>query len=271
MKIYIYTTNTYREKGIYKIGQTDRDTQSRIKEQDSTSNPEPLIKIMDWDVPAYIRDKDIHSELQKKGYQKTRNDREWFLLHNQDPRAVVHEIICELDYKFKNQSTHVIVGDQNWLNNYYHAKSQNKFLKENDSENIYNEIQKVIDYQYEVYDVKFKTLYFPQGDIDNASAVLTSMKNNSSYLDSKFKELPITPKIAKLRQRHNYYKHGIDDVEKFIQNNSPLVLHSANVGKVSDNSNIDTLYTICEFLFVKLPTLFFILVVVALLIKNYNE
>ena len=94
--IYIYTTNTYREKGWYKIGQTTRDAVVRVKEQDGTSNPEELETI--FEVPSVISDIEIHGMLETKyGFSKCRDNREWFEGFTSDDEVitVVNKIISE--------------------------------------------------------------------------------------------------------------------------------------------------------------------------------
>mgnify|MGYP003662474076 CR=1 FL=1 len=78
-KIYVYTTETYKAKNWYKIGQTSQITEERVRQQDGTSCPEPLILLAEWDSPT-ITDKAFHRFLEKSGIQPTRQDarREWY-------------------------------------------------------------------------------------------------------------------------------------------------------------------------------------------------
>ena len=82
--IYVYTTNTYGQKGWTKVGQTSRDANQRISEQDGTSMPEPLIRVKNsngnvLEFKTYLTDDEIRSELFKLGYHEVRQDkrREW--------------------------------------------------------------------------------------------------------------------------------------------------------------------------------------------------
>ena len=75
--IYVYTTPTYKNKGWFKIGQTTLDAAERVRQQDSTSNPESLILLDSW--PACGKsDIEFHKFIESNGMSKTRNNREWF-------------------------------------------------------------------------------------------------------------------------------------------------------------------------------------------------
>ena len=75
--IYVYTTPTYKDKGWFKIGQTTLDAADRVRQQDSTSNPESLILLDSWDAHGKS-DIEFHKFIESNGMSKTRNNREWF-------------------------------------------------------------------------------------------------------------------------------------------------------------------------------------------------
>ena len=79
--IYVYTTATYSEKNWYKIGQTKLETEVRVKQQDGTSNPEPLIHLKKWPDEGK-GDLAFHAHLEARGFRRTRLDatREWFTI-----------------------------------------------------------------------------------------------------------------------------------------------------------------------------------------------
>jgi hypothetical protein len=79
--IYVYTTQTYKENGWYKIGQTTLDAAERVKQQDSTSNPEALILLDSWDACGKS-DIEFHKFIESNGMSKTRDNREWFNIPN---------------------------------------------------------------------------------------------------------------------------------------------------------------------------------------------
>ena len=95
-QIYLYTTETYRAKNWYKIGQTTGNSLKRIQHQDNASNPEPLIIISNWFVPDQITDKKVHKVLIDFGFEKLRGNREWFELSD-TPIEDVESAILTLD------------------------------------------------------------------------------------------------------------------------------------------------------------------------------
>ena len=74
-KIYIYTTETYRGKRWYKIGETEKNVDERIKDQDGTSNPEELEKI--FEITTSMSDKKLRKILRSYGFKVVRDRREW--------------------------------------------------------------------------------------------------------------------------------------------------------------------------------------------------
>ena len=82
--IYAYTDNDREYFGRYKIGQTGRDAETRVAEQDTTSQALPLRIIKTWEVPDHITDEVIHAELERMGFLRSRidKDREWFNLQD---------------------------------------------------------------------------------------------------------------------------------------------------------------------------------------------
>ena len=78
--IYLYTTETYRLKNWYKIGESIVEPAVRIQQQDNASNPEPLITLRYWEVNNNLTDKKVHKRLEDCGFSRVRNGREWFEL-----------------------------------------------------------------------------------------------------------------------------------------------------------------------------------------------
>ena len=90
--LYGYTTKSQSKRTVatidgevfpvrVKSGQTELTGDVRIPQQDGTSNSEPLIPIFERnDVPAHITDHVLHKALERKGYLRSRDDknREWF-------------------------------------------------------------------------------------------------------------------------------------------------------------------------------------------------
>jgi hypothetical protein len=93
--IYLYTTETYQEKNWYKVGETTINPTDRVKQQDNASNPEKLKLLASWQTADWITDKMVHNELEKLGYKKLRQDREWFKL-SEIPEDDVEAALIEL-------------------------------------------------------------------------------------------------------------------------------------------------------------------------------
>ena len=102
-KIYFYSTNTYynyRKKHgdtpWIKIGATDqKDVMIRVKQQDGTSNPEPLELLYEIDIPSNksITDKDLHKFLEQNGYYKVRDNREFFEIELDDAKKLTQQFL----------------------------------------------------------------------------------------------------------------------------------------------------------------------------------
>lgn len=90
--IYLYTTESYRTKNWYKIGQSTENPHFRIQKQDNASNPEPLIFLKAWSVKDDVTDKRIHSQLERDGFLRIRKGREWFELSELPHYDVVEAI-----------------------------------------------------------------------------------------------------------------------------------------------------------------------------------
>ncbi len=84
--LYIYTTETDREKGRYKFGETSRKADARVKEQ-QTGNSEGLDKLVELN--SEYTDHYVHEELEKLGYVRVnKGGREWFEGFKSDDEAV---------------------------------------------------------------------------------------------------------------------------------------------------------------------------------------
>jgi hypothetical protein len=74
--IYVYTTDTYKSKNWFKIGETTQESGSvRIRQQDGTSNPERLEKQYEIDISektessAYEVEQKIHTVIKVMKYK----------------------------------------------------------------------------------------------------------------------------------------------------------------------------------------------------------
>jgi cell division protein YceG involved in septum cleavage len=91
--IYVYTSPAYLHKNWYKIGETITNPEKRVKSQDNSSNPEPLIFVHAWMVPSNTTDKKVHKRLEQDGFTKIR--KEWFELSD-DPKEDVKQAILKI-------------------------------------------------------------------------------------------------------------------------------------------------------------------------------
>lgn len=83
--LYIYTTESDRNKGQYKFGETIREAESRVKDQ-QTGNSEELIIV--GEMTSDYSDHYVHNELEKLGYVRVgKGGREWFKGFESDDEA----------------------------------------------------------------------------------------------------------------------------------------------------------------------------------------
>lgn len=93
--LYIFTTESDRNKGQYKFGETTRDTEQRVKEQ-QTGNSESLITLDK--VNSEYSDHYVHEQIEKLGYSRVgTGGREWFKGFKSDDEAIttLRKVISE--------------------------------------------------------------------------------------------------------------------------------------------------------------------------------
>ena len=92
-KIYVYSTKTYQAKGWLKIGETHQAVEERVKQQDGTACPEPLVVLDQWESPKHS-DKNIHVSLRAMGVLPVREDtsREWYSCTLAQVRSAYHQL-----------------------------------------------------------------------------------------------------------------------------------------------------------------------------------
>jgi len=126
-KIYIYTTKIYGKMGWFKIGETQQLVKDRVKQQDGTSNPEPLDIV--YEVESVLSDKEIHKILESKGYERTRNDadREWFIINDSDNTDLYYEQVIILINRIISESS--VDTRIEYVPRYFQSLIKNQFLK----------------------------------------------------------------------------------------------------------------------------------------------
>lgn len=92
--IYTYSTSIYLLLGWLKIGQTKHEeVEIRIKQQDGTSCPEKLERQSKHSVPSWLSDTSIHNQLEKMGFERVREGREWFKCTVKDVETAINQLI----------------------------------------------------------------------------------------------------------------------------------------------------------------------------------
>ena len=113
--------------GWFKIGETQQLVKDRVKQQDGTSNPEPLDIV--YEVESVLSDKEIHKILESKGYERTRNDadREWFIINDGDNTDLYYEQVIILINRIISESS--VDTRIEYVPRYFQSLIKNQFLK----------------------------------------------------------------------------------------------------------------------------------------------
>ena len=113
--------------GWFKIGETQQLVKDRVKQQDGTSNPEPLDIV--YEVESVLSDKEIHKILESKGYERTRNDadREWFIINDSDNTDLYYEQVIILINRIISESS--VDTRIEYVPRYFQSLIKNQFLK----------------------------------------------------------------------------------------------------------------------------------------------
>ena len=119
-KIYIYTTNSDRQKGRYKFGQTEQEVIDRIKGQ-QTGNSEKLQKVME--IETGLTDFYIRYQLRLMGYAKVNQGggSEWFEGFKSDEEAILG--VSKIISKEKNDTR------VEYTPRFFQTVMKNNFLK----------------------------------------------------------------------------------------------------------------------------------------------
>lgn len=136
-QIYVYETpNNSDTKGYLKIGYTERDVQTRIKEQTHTANTKAKIL---WTAPAFrndgtvFTDKDIHRRLDRKG-MKNIDGTEWYECTLPEVKTAYNEIITGQNFTAIRENSFGLRNEQGECvrktKEYFeaHSDKQPKFL-----------------------------------------------------------------------------------------------------------------------------------------------
>lgn len=126
LELYAYTTPTYREKGLVKVGhcQIGRHA-TRIQEQFGTANPEQPDYILIGELPGGLEDRHIHAQLIRNGFRKVEDSpgREWFHATFDDVRRAYNEVVFgssrALNHKLRHEQAEAIERAKKWFLNGY--------------------------------------------------------------------------------------------------------------------------------------------------------
>jgi len=91
--IYAYTTATDRSRGKYKIGETKRTADSRIKEQESTGSSEPFEKVFESE--STLSDHAVRNKLRLLGFNRVRLEWMGGFRSDNEVVAVLSKIIAD--------------------------------------------------------------------------------------------------------------------------------------------------------------------------------
>lgn len=122
-ELYVYTTETYQEKGLIKVGQCALGRhKTRIREQFGTSNPELPIILFSEELPRGVNDHKIHSLLEDKRV-KGGAGKEWFKATVKDVQRALNSIkygtMRSESYSPRQEQTDAIKKAEKWFNKKY--------------------------------------------------------------------------------------------------------------------------------------------------------
>ena len=141
LELYVYTTPTWQEQGLLKVGHCQRGHyKERIKQQFNASNPEKPIILWVCDLPDGKKDHHIHLQLKNNGIQRKDDGagKEWFYGSLEDVKTafnqVVHGVKRKDNFSLRNEQKEAVDKACKWFNkNYSHhvvdsATHKNRFL-----------------------------------------------------------------------------------------------------------------------------------------------
>ena len=141
LEIYVYTTKTWKDKGLLKVGHCLRGRyKQRIKEQFNASNPESPIVL--WVSPLANGKKDIHihKQLEKNGIQRKSDGtgQEWFYASLDDVKRAYNQVAYGINRKdsfpLRGEQRAAVEKASCWFNKHHPehtidaASHQNRFL-----------------------------------------------------------------------------------------------------------------------------------------------
>ena len=123
LELYVYTTQTYKEQGLLKVGHCLKGTyKKRINKQFNAANPEgPIILWVD-NLPEGKRDHHIHQQLKNNGiaHKSDGAGKEWFYASLDDVKEaynqVVHGVLRKNSFCLRPEQKEAVVKAVKWFN-----------------------------------------------------------------------------------------------------------------------------------------------------------
>lgn len=141
LELYIYSTETYLQKGLIKVGHSKLGRhKERIREQFGTSNPEQPIILWTHNLPNGKTDKHIHAQLIKNGIDRVEDSpgQEWFKATTQDVKKAFNQVVYSSsrvdNYIPRKEQQDAIDQAKKWFTKEFSAEvyksstHQNRFL-----------------------------------------------------------------------------------------------------------------------------------------------
>ena len=141
LEFYVYTTKTWREKGLLKVGHCLRGrARERINEQFNASNPETPDILWVKELPEGKRDHHIHQQLEENGFRRKEDGAgtEWFYASLEDVQKAynqaVHGVNRQDSFSLRKEQREAMAKAVKWLSKDYPYKTidsathKNRFL-----------------------------------------------------------------------------------------------------------------------------------------------
>lgn len=141
LELYVYTTKTWREKGLLKVGHCLKGRhKDRIREQFNAGNPEQPDILWVADLPEGKTDKRVHQRLIDNGIEPKEDGagREWFYAELEDVKIAYNEIVYGVkrtdSFPLRKEQREAVRKAVKWFNKYYSCKTidsathKNRFL-----------------------------------------------------------------------------------------------------------------------------------------------
>ena len=138
LELYIYTTSTWKEKGLLKVGHCLKGRhKERIKEQFNASNPEQPEILWVADLPEGKTDKNIHQQLMDNGIEHKEDGAgtEWFYANLEDVKTAYNQMVYGIkrtdSFPLRKEQEEAVDKAVKWFNKDYSYKTINSVTHKN--------------------------------------------------------------------------------------------------------------------------------------------